>query len=117
MSEEEILPILNTIQPIKEKKEKKPKEKKQKEPKEKKQKEPKEKKQKEGSRERSSLQDYNERPLVLKVSEKKAISIYGMNRFPITLYKDQMIRLLEHSQEIYNFIEKNESVLATKKMK
>lgn len=102
MSEEEILPILNTIQPIKEKKEKKPKEKKQKEPKEKKQKE---------------TIDYNERPLVLKVSEKKAISIYGMNRFPITLYKDQMIRLLEHSQEIYNFIEKNESVLATKKMK
>jgi hypothetical protein len=61
--------------------------------------------------------NYNERPLVLKVSEKKAVSIYGMNRFPITLYKDQLIRLLEHSQEIYDFIEKNKEVLATKKNK
>ena len=32
----------------------------------------------------------------MKVSEKGAVSIYGMGRFPVTLYKEQWLKLLEH---------------------
>jgi len=55
------------------------------------------------------------RPLIFKVSEKKAISIYGINsRFPVTLYKNQLLRLLDHSEEIKKFIENNSNELAVK---
>ena len=36
----------------------------------------------------------------MKVSEKGAVSIYGMGRFPVTLYKEQWLRLLDMSAEI-----------------
>lgn len=42
--------------------------------------------------------------LTLKVSEKGAVSVYGLGRFPITLYRSQMERLLAHSAEIKAFI-------------
>lgn len=50
----------------------------------------------------------------LKVSEKGAVSMYGMGRFPVTLYKEQWLRLLEHAEEIRSFIVENESRLKTK---
>lgn len=50
----------------------------------------------------------------MKVSEKGAVSIYGMGRFPVTLYKEQWIKLLDMSSEIRNFIAENESRLKTK---
>jgi len=58
---------------------------------------------------------FEQRPLLFKVSEKKAISIYGLNRFPVTLYKDQMLRLLDSSDQIRKFIEDHNDELASKK--
>jgi len=50
----------------------------------------------------------------LKVSEKGGLSVYGLGRFPVTLYKEQWIRLLAMSDEIRNFIRDNDSTLKTK---
>ena len=50
----------------------------------------------------------------LKVSEKGAVSVYGMGRFPVTLYKEQWTRLLDMADEIRAFIAANESQLKAK---
>ena len=50
----------------------------------------------------------------LKVSEKGAVSVYGMGRFPVTLYKEQWLRLLAMADEIRTFIAENESKLKTR---
>jgi hypothetical protein len=50
----------------------------------------------------------------MKVSEKGAVSIYGMGRFPVTLYKEQWLKLLDMSDEIRAFIAANEAQLKTK---
>lgn len=42
--------------------------------------------------------------LTLKVSEKKAVSVYGLGRFPLTLYAGQWERLLDHAEHIRQFI-------------
>jgi hypothetical protein len=52
--------------------------------------------------------------LRLKVSEKGGLSIYGLGRFPVTLYKEQWIRLLEHAEEIKSFLKENDSLLKAK---
>ena len=52
--------------------------------------------------------------LGMKVSEKGALSVYGMGRFPVTLYKEQWLRLLAMSDEIKAFIETNNEILKTK---
>ena len=52
--------------------------------------------------------------LRLKVSEKGAISVYGMGRFPVTLYKEQWLKLLTISDDIRAFIAANEGQLKTK---
>ena len=54
------------------------------------------------------------RPLSMKVSEKGALSVYGMGRFPVTLYKEQWLRLLGISDDIRKFIKENDSVLKAK---
>jgi hypothetical protein len=50
----------------------------------------------------------------MKVSEKGAVSVYGMGRFPVTLYKEQWTRLLDMADEIRAFIAANESQLKAK---
>ena len=50
----------------------------------------------------------------MKVSEKGALSIYGMGRFPVTLYKEQWLKLLGMSDEIRAFIAANDAQLKTK---
>ena len=50
----------------------------------------------------------------MKVSEKGALSIYGMGRFPVTLYKEQWIKLLGIADEIRAFIKENDGRLKTK---
>ena len=50
----------------------------------------------------------------MKVSEKGAVSIYGMGRFPVTLYKEQWLKLLDMSDDIRAFIAANETQLTTK---
>jgi hypothetical protein len=52
--------------------------------------------------------------LSLKVSQKGAVSLYGMGRFPVTLYQEQWTKLLSFSDEIKGFIEANKSQLKTK---
>lgn len=52
--------------------------------------------------------------LSLKVSEKGALSVYGMGRFPVTLYKEQWVKLLGIADEIQSFIKENDSRLKTK---
>ena len=50
----------------------------------------------------------------MKVSEKGAVSIYGMGRFPVTLYKEQWLKLLGMADEIKAFITANEGQLKAK---
>ncbi|MGE3262059.1 MAG: hypothetical protein AB7K68_09790 [Bacteriovoracia bacterium] len=52
--------------------------------------------------------------LSLKVSQKGAVSLYGMGRFPVTLYKEQWLKLLGFSEEIKGFIEENSGALKVK---
>lgn len=52
--------------------------------------------------------------ITMKVSEKGALSIYGMGRFPVTLYKEQWLKLLELSDDIRAFISANDARLKTK---
>jgi hypothetical protein len=52
--------------------------------------------------------------LRMKVSEKGAVSVYGMGRFPVTLYKEQWLKLLNMSDEIRAFIAENEARLKAK---
>ena len=52
--------------------------------------------------------------ITMKVSEKGGLSVYGMGRFPITLYKEQWLKLLDMSDAIRSFIAANDSVLKTK---
>ncbi len=52
--------------------------------------------------------------LTLKVSAKGAVSVYGMGKWPVTLYSGQWERLLESAQEIRDFIEANSDVLSSK---
>ena len=50
----------------------------------------------------------------LKVSEKGGVSVYGLGRFPVTLYKEQWRKLLEMSTDIDAFIRENEAHLKSK---
>ena len=50
----------------------------------------------------------------VRVSEKGGVSVYGLGRFPVTLYKEQWLRLLDMADEIRAFIRENESKLKTK---
>ena len=52
--------------------------------------------------------------LSMKVSEKGALSIYGMGRFPVTLYKEQWLKLLAIADDIKKFIGENEAKLKIK---
>jgi len=51
------------------------------------------------------------RPTAIKVSEKGAVSVYGLGRFPVTLYKEQWLKLLGMAEEIRQFIAENDSRL------
>ena len=52
--------------------------------------------------------------LRLKVSEKGALSVYGLGRFPVTLYKEQWRRLLDISDEMKTFLKDNDHLLKGK---
>jgi hypothetical protein len=54
------------------------------------------------------------RPTGLKVSEKGAVSVYGLGRFPVTLYKEQWVKLLDMADDIRQFIKENEGKLKVK---
>jgi hypothetical protein len=50
----------------------------------------------------------------LKVSEKGALSVYGLGRFPVTLYREQWEKLLEMSDQIREFIQEHDGALKKK---
>jgi hypothetical protein len=50
----------------------------------------------------------------LKVSEKGGVSVYGLGRFPVTLYKEQWLKLLAMADDIWRFIDENAARLKTK---
>jgi len=52
--------------------------------------------------------------VTLKVSEKGALSVYGMGRFPVTLYREQWEKLLGMAPAIHQFIQAHNTVLKTK---
>lgn len=64
--------------------------------------------------ENEALKKRDEKGLSLKVSQKGAVSVYGLGRFPVTLYKEQWGRLLEMADDIRAFIAENEDQLKSK---
>lgn len=64
--------------------------------------------------ENDKLKNKSVRGLSLKVSEKGGLSLYGMGRFPVTLYKEQWRKILEMAPEIEAFIQQNDSLLKSK---
>ena len=64
--------------------------------------------------ENERLKRTQSRGITLKVSEKGGVSVYGMGRFPVTLYKEQWIKLLDMADEIRAFISDHESELKAK---
>jgi hypothetical protein len=54
------------------------------------------------------------RSIDFKVSEKGGVSVYGLGRFPVTLYYEQWIRLLDHADQLRAFLEENKASLKLK---
>jgi hypothetical protein len=64
--------------------------------------------------ENERLKRERSRGMTLKVSEKGGVSVYGLGRFPVTLYKEQWLKLLELTDDIRAFIKDNEGKLKSK---
>jgi hypothetical protein len=52
--------------------------------------------------------------LEFRVGEKGGVSVYGLGRFPVTLYYEQWIRLLDANEQLRQFLEDNKSKLKLK---
>jgi len=64
--------------------------------------------------ENEKLKTSGPRELTMKVSEKGAVSVYGLGRFPVTLYKEQWKKVLGMASEIEEFIQANDHLLKAK---
>jgi len=64
--------------------------------------------------ENDALKQKRSSAISMKVSEKGAVSVYGLGRFPVTLYQEQWKKLLAIADEIKAFIEENHSKLKVK---
>ena len=64
--------------------------------------------------ENAALKSRSTRGVSLKVSEKGGVSVYGLGRFPVTLYKEQWAKLLDMADEIRSFIREHDGELKTK---
>ena len=64
--------------------------------------------------ENEALKDRTAKGMTLKVSEKGGVSVYGLGRFPVTLYKEQWEKLLDMVKDIRAFIAEHEAELKTK---
>ena len=64
--------------------------------------------------ENQQLKSQRGRSASLKVSEKGGVSVYGLGRFPVTLYKEQWTRLLAMAEEIGAFIKEHDADLKAK---
>ncbi len=64
--------------------------------------------------ENAKLKDQSRRSVYLKVSEKGGLSVYGLGRFPVTLYKEQWVKLLSMADEITEFLREHDRELKAK---
>ena len=64
--------------------------------------------------ENEALKTQRGRATGLKVSEKGGVSVYGLGRFPVTLYKEQWTRLLAMADEIRSYIKEHDAELKAK---
>ena len=64
--------------------------------------------------ENAALKARGSRGTSMKVSEKGAVSVYGLGRFPVTLYQEQWLKLLDLADDIRAFIRENEPRLKKK---
>ena len=64
--------------------------------------------------ENETLKKRSERGLSMKVSQKGGVSVYGLGRFPVTLYKQQWLKLLDVTDDIRTFIKEHDAELKTK---
>ncbi|HEX9818927.1 MAG TPA: hypothetical protein VGD07_04865 [Methylomirabilota bacterium] len=64
--------------------------------------------------ENAALKAHATRGVSIKVSEKGGVSVYGLGRFPVTLYKEQWAKLLDMAGDIRAFITKHDAQLKTK---
>jgi hypothetical protein len=64
--------------------------------------------------ENERLKARQSRAVSLKVSEKGGLSVYGLGRFPVTLYKEQWTKLLDIADDIRAFLKENDSRLKSK---
>lgn len=67
--------------------------------------------------ENTALKTRSAKGVTLKVSEKGGVSVYGLGRFPVTLYKEQWLKLLNMTDDIRTFISVHESELKAKEDK
>jgi hypothetical protein len=64
--------------------------------------------------ENERLKSRSSRGVTLKVSEKGGVSVYGLGRFPVTLYKEQWTRVLDMADDIRAFMKENDAKLKAK---
>ena len=64
--------------------------------------------------ENTALKARGSKGVSMKVSEKGAVSIYGLGRFPVTLYQEQWLKLLDLTDDIRGFIKEHEGQLKKK---
>ena len=64
--------------------------------------------------ENQSLKSQRVSRATLKVSDKGGVSVYGLGRFPVTLYKEQWSKLLDMEADIRSFLKENDAQLKTK---
>ena len=64
--------------------------------------------------ENEALKAKSTRATTIRVSEKGGVSVYGLGRFPVTLYKEQWLKLLDLGEDIRRFIAENEDKLKTR---
>jgi hypothetical protein len=64
--------------------------------------------------ENQALKKTSAKGLSLKVSEKGGLSVYGLGRFPVTLYKEQWTKLLDMADDIRAFLKANDAQLKAK---
>jgi hypothetical protein len=67
--------------------------------------------------ENAALKTRSAKGVSLKVSEKGGVSVYGLGRFPVTLYKEQWLKLLDMTDDIRTFISAHDSELKAKEDK
>jgi hypothetical protein len=64
--------------------------------------------------ENEALKAKTTRATSIRVSEKGGVSVYGLGRFPVTLYKEQWLKLLDMTEDLRVFIAENEGKLKSK---